>query len=236
MAKVAPPRKRRSQERNTNWILIGGISALAVIGLFALLFITLQGQGQPTPTPEPVASLADYCEANADNCITRGEADAPVTIIEVSDYGCPHCRNFNLGGTAETLYESYVDTGQVRWVVLPYALRAATQPPAEAAMCAAEQEQFFPYHHALFELQDAAQGLTREGFVQAAQNVGLDINAFEECLDSNRNRTVVQRNMSVAASAGVSATPTFFINGIKMEGNQPLANFQQQLDQLLGAG
>ncbi|MFW6042330.1 MAG: DsbA family protein [Chloroflexota bacterium] len=236
MAKVAPPRKRGSRERNTNWLLIGGISALGIIGLFALLFVTLQGQGQPTPTPEPVASLADFCEANEDNCIAQGDEDAPVTVIEVSDYGCPHCRDFNLGGTAEALYESYVDSGDVRWVVLPYALRAATQPPAAAAMCAAEQDQFFPYHHELFEFQDANPGLTRDGFVQAAENVGLDVGAFEDCIDGNRYRSVVQRNVSVAASAGVSATPTFFVNGVKMEGNQPLANFQQQLDQMLGSG
>lgn len=233
MAKVAPPRKRQSQQGPTNWLLIGGVVAIGVIGLFVLLFLNLQGQGVPTPTPEPVASLAEFCAENEENCVEKGNPDAPVTVVEVSDYGCPHCRNFNIGGTAEALNSSYVETDQVRWIVFPYALRAATQPAAEAALCAAEQDQFFPYHEQLFEIQDSEVALTREGFVQAAETVGLDVEAFEACLDSNRYRSVVQENMSVAAGAGVAATPTFFINGQKVEGNQPLANFQQQLDRLL---
>lgn len=233
MAKVAPPRKRQTQQASTNWLLIGGVVAIGVIGLFVLLFLNLQGQGVPTPTPEPVSSIVDYCAENPDSCVEKGNPDAPVTVVEVSDYGCPHCRNFNIGGTAEALDASYVESDQVRWIVLPYALRAATQPAAEAALCAADQEQFFPYHEQLFEIQDSEVAMTREGFVQAAETVGLDVESFEECIDSNTYRSVVQRNMSVAAGAGVAATPTFFINGQKVEGNLPLANFQQQLDQLL---
>lgn len=235
MAKVAPPRKRQTQQAKTNWLLIGGVVAIGVIGLFVLLFLNLQGQGVPTPTPEPVSSIADYCAENPDNCVVKGNPEAPVTVVEVSDYGCPHCRNFNIGGTAEALDAAYVESDQVRWIVLPYALRAATQPAAESALCAAEQDQFFPYHEQLFELQDSAVALTREAYVQAAETVGLDMESFEECIDSNRYRSVVQRNMSVAAGAGVAATPTFFINGQKVEGNLPLANFQQQLDRLLGS-
>ena len=235
MAKVAPPRKRQTQQAKTNWLLIGGVVAIGVIGLFVLLFLNLQGQGVPTPTPEPVSSIADYCAENPDNCVVKGNPEAPVTVVEVSDYGCPHCRNFNIGGTAEALDAAYVESDQVRWIVLPYALRAATQPAAESALCAAEQDQFFPYHEQLFELQDSAVALTREAYVQAAETVGLDMEAFEECIDSNRYRSVVQRNMSVAAGAGIAATPTFFINGQKVEGNLPLANFQQQLDRLLGS-
>lgn len=235
MAKVAPRRsRRRRDEGGTNWYVIGGVAAIGVIGLFALLFLTLQGQGVPTPTPEPDLALIDYCEQNPENCITKGEADAPVTVVEVSDYGCSHCRNFNLEGTAEVLDEQYVDTGQVQWIALPYALGEQTAPTAAAAMCAAEQDAFWEFHTAMFELQTTEIALTEEAFVQAADELGLDMDTFESCLDAGEYVPVVQNNIQAASRAGVSATPTFFVNGTMVEGNRPLADFQQILDGLLG--
>jgi protein-disulfide isomerase len=235
MAKVVSRRNRRNPEKGTNWLLIGGFAAIGIVGLFALLYVTLSTQGQPTPTPETVASLAEYCETNETNCVARGESDAPITVVEVSDYGCIHCRNFNLGGTAEELQTQYVDTGSVRWIVLPYALSATTAPAAASALCAAEQDQFFPYHHRLFELQDSPNALTEDAFLEAATDIGLDVDAFSSCLDDNRYDNTVQRNVLAAQDAGVSATPTFFINGAKVEGNLPLPAFQQEIESRLGS-
>lgn len=235
MAKVVSRRNKRGPRRGTNWLLIGGIVAAGVIGLFVLLFVTLQGQGVPTPTPPPVANLAQFCAANEENCVEKGDPEAPVTVVEISDYGCSHCRNFNLGGTADSLDQMYVEKNQVRWIVVPYALRPATQPAAEAALCAAEQDEFFPYSDQLFELQGTDQALTKEGFLQAADEVGLSVEEFGNCYDSNRYSSVVQRNVAVAANAGVAATPTFFINGRKVEGNLPLSDFQERIEMALGS-
>lgn len=235
MAKVVSRRNKRGPRRGTNWLLIGGIVAAGVIGLFVLLFVTLQGQGVPTPTPPPVANLAQFCAANEENCVEKGDPEAPVTVVEISDYGCSHCRNFNLGGTADSLDQMYVEKNQVRWIVVPYALRPATQPAAEASLCAAEQDEFFPYSDQLFELQGTDQALTKEGFLQAADEVGLNVEDFESCYDSNRYSSVVQRNVAVAANAGVAATPTFFINGRKVEGNLPLSDFQERIEMALGS-
>ena len=231
MAKVVPRRRRRPQ-RETNWLLIGSIVVVGVVGLFALLFVTLQGDGVPTPTPEPVA-LTAFCAANEENCVEKGNPDAPVTIVEVSDYGCGHCRNFNLEGTADALDEMYVDSGQVRWIVLPYALGDATAGAAEAALCAAEQDAFFEFHHEMFVIQTTDAALTGEGFVDAAEEVRMDADAFTACYESNRYRDAVQRNIAMATRAGVSATPTFFINGMKFEGNRPLANFQREIERAM---
>ena len=233
MAKVTPPRKRRREQGGVNWILVGGVIAVGVVGLFALLFVTLQNQGLPTPTPAPQAGLEDFCAANDENCIAKGEADAPVTVVEVSDYGCPHCRNFNLQ-SASMFDESYVDTGQVRWVVLPYALRQETASASVAAMCAAEQDMFFPYHLRLFQLQSTELAFTEAGYVQSAQSLEMDTEAFESCLADGRYGSVVQRNMAAAASAGVNATPTFFVNGVKVEGNNP-DGLQQAIENQLGS-
>lgn len=233
MAKVTPPRKRRREQGSINWLLVGGVIAVGVVGLFALLFVTLQNQGLPTPTPEPQAALGDFCAANDPNCIAKGEADAPVTVIEVSDYGCPHCRNFNLE-SAPIIDETYVNTGQVRWVVMPYALRQETVSASVAALCAAEQDMFFPYHLRLFQLQSTDLAFTEDGYLQSAQSLDMDVDAFQSCLEDGTYTSIVQRNMAAATSAGVNATPTFFVNGVKIEGNNP-DGLRQAIEGALGS-
>lgn len=234
MAKVVSRRnKKRRQGRNVNWMMIGGIFIVGVIALFALLFTTLQGQGAPTATPESVTAISDYCAANENNCFEKGEEDAPVTIVEISDYACSHCRNFNLGGTAEALEEQYVDNGQVRWIVVPYSSNETTQDAAEAAFCAAEQDLFFEYHEAMFNLFGTNGAYSREGILTAADNAGADVAAFGACVDAGEYEDDLQRNLVTVVNSGVRVTPTFFINGRMVEGNMPLDSFQQQIDQFL---
>jgi protein-disulfide isomerase len=213
--------------RQTSWRVIGGVivAALVVVALLALALREPELQG-----------LADYCRDNPNNCIAKGAADAPVTIVELSDYACSHCRDFNLD-TAGLIEDLYVTPGDVRWVVLPFALSTQTIPVTAAAMCSNEQGRFFEYHKRLFETQ--AISLERTGFTAAAQDVGLDMAAFNSCVDSNRYQSSVQANLRAARLAGVNATPTFFVNGKKVEGNRPLPIFQQEIISALedaGAG
>ncbi len=229
-------RGKREQERETNWLIIGGIIVVGAVGLFALLFLTLQAQDSPSPTEAPQGqSLAKYCAENPDNCVTKGLNDAPVTIVEVSDYGCGHCKNFNLE-TAGLLDDLYVTPGQVRWIVLPYALYPQTAPAASAAMCAADQDRFFEYHRRLFESQGEPQFMTTAGFLQVAEDSGLDLEAFEGCLEGGIHDNTVQQNIQAALQAGVRSTPTFFVNEIMLRGNQPLPAFQRQINAIIGAG
>ncbi|MDX1665351.1 MAG: thioredoxin domain-containing protein [Candidatus Promineifilaceae bacterium] len=230
MAKRRPPRRQVREQRDTNWILIGGVVAVAVIGLFALLLLSLQEPLVPAENPEPQASLVvqDFCEANEEACLEHGVPEAPVTVVEVSDYGCPHCRNFNLD-ELPTFEANYIDEGLVEWVVLPYALSDRTAPAAEASLCAAEQDSFFEFHHMMFEIQDSDLALTEEGFLTAAEQLDLDTGAFNACLESGRFASVVNENVSIASRAGVSATPTFFVNGNIVEGNRAAALEQEIL-------
>ncbi|MCA9957813.1 MAG: thioredoxin domain-containing protein [Anaerolineales bacterium] len=217
--------KRQAANRETNWLLIGGIIAVGVIVLFALLFLSLQG-------PEKI-TLLGYCEDNPDRCVTRGNKDSDVVVVEVSDYGCSHCRDFH-AETLPLLKQQYIDTDEIYWVVMPYALSATTLPASNAAMCANEQGAFFEYSDALFEQQsNATLALTRAGFEQAAESLGLDMDAFSQCLSDGRYNSVVSENADTARSAGVSATPTFFLNDDMLEGAYPFAIFQQRLDALL---
>ncbi|MFO7683561.1 MAG: DsbA family protein [Chloroflexota bacterium] len=238
MTKRVKPRSRTSQkqERKTNWLLMGGIIGVGVITLFALLALSLQGPGAPTPVPTPGPSLVlqNYCEQNPDNCMADGSADAPVTIVEISDYGCGHCKNFNLS-TGQILKTQYVDSGQVRWFTVPYALSGQfgdlpTAPSANAAMCAAEQGAFEPYHLALFENQGTNAFNTEAGFMSAAAALNLDTEAFQSCLDDGRYNDIILQNVREANNAGVNSTPSFFINGQLIRGNAPIENFQQVIE------
>jgi protein-disulfide isomerase len=225
-------RKAKQPQRETNWLLIGGVVAavLVVGGLFYLLFLSLQEQD----TPQRAQALTEYCQENPDNCIAKGSPDAPVTVVEVSDYGCGICRDFNLG-TAPLLEDLYVRSGQVQWVIVPYALNASTTPAAEAAMCAADQDAFFEFHERMFEIQSEPQALTADGFRQAAEVLDLDMDAFNACFNGGKYDSTVQDNVRAAARAGVRSTPNFFINDTFLRGNVPLANFQQAINSELSA-
>ncbi|MCA9969882.1 MAG: DsbA family protein [Anaerolineales bacterium] len=223
MTKRARARKQ-TETRQTNWVLIGGVIAVGVIALFALLFFSLQGPEQVT--------LAGYCADNPDNCVSRGEASAPVTIVEISDFGCSHCRDFH-AETFSPLQQQYVETGQVQWVALPYALSATTLPASNAAMCANEQDAYFAFGEALFAQQGQAIALTRDGFVQAAEQVGLEMEPFLQCVEEGRYNAVINDNVTAARENRVSATPTFFIEDRILEGAYPLSVFQQRIETAL---
>lgn len=220
--------KKSKQKRGTNWWVIGGMVIGGMV-LVALMALALQG-------PDTL-SLERYCEQNPANCIVEGAADAPVTIVEVSDYGCGHCRDFNVD-TAVTLHQQYVETGQVKWVILPFALSSqpgGTMPSAIAALCAAEQDNFPAFHRAAFDLQSSPLYNTAEGLQAAAATAGLDTAVFAACLADNDYEQMVRRNMQAAASAGINSTPSFALGKEIIRGNLPLAVFQQRLDSLLGS-
>lgn len=219
--------RRKTQQRETNWVIIGGLIAVGVLVFGGLLYLALR-----TPPPATVLSLADFCKENPDNCAMSGEADAPVTFVEVSDFGCPHCKDFH-DLTAEKLREQYVDSGQVRWVVVPYALSPATVPAAAAAMCANEQVSYLDYAKALFAIENREERISSAGLREAAEQLGLDIDAFTTCLDSGRYAGVVSDNRDAAGRVNVSGTPTFFVNGETISGAQPLSVFQQAIDSAL---
>ncbi len=213
--------RRQSAGRQTNWLLIGGVVAVGVIALFALLFYSLQEPETPT--------LADYCQENPDRCIFRGNPDASVTVVEVSDFGCSHCRDFH-EQTLPTLEAQYIDTNEINWVVLPYALSTTTLPATNAAMCANEQDAYVEFGEALFRQQGQPVALTRDGFVQAAQDLGLDINPFVTCLEAGRYNSTIQENIDAARTARISATPSFMINDRLLEGAVPATVFQQRIN------
>lgn len=229
MAKTTPQRRKQNQTRQTNWLVIGGLIAIFVLVFGGLLFLALR----PSQV-EPVQTLAEYCATNADNCITLGEDSAPVKLVEVSDFGCVHCQSFH-AETATPLKQQYLDTGKINWVVLPYALNPNTVPAAASAMCANEQDMFFDYANALFAIEPSTTRLSADGYRQAAETVGLDLNQFLSCMEDGRNLDLVESNRDAARAVGVSGTPTFFLNDEELSGAQPLSVFSQAIDSLISA-
>jgi protein-disulfide isomerase len=161
----------------------------------------------------------------------RGPADAPVTIIEFSDYQCPFCRRAE--PTVEQVLQQY--EGKVRFVFRHFPLdriHPQARGASEAAACAAEQGKFWEYHAALFA---GNADLDRTGLDAAATKAGLDDAAFKTCVDTRKTQALVEADVKDGEAAGVSGTPAFFINGIPLRGALPLEEFQKVIDEELAA-
>ena len=227
MTKSQSSRRKATQQRSTNWGLIGGLALAGVLLFGGLIVLALQAR-EPAARP----SLAAFCAENPESCIVSGAADAPVSLVEVSDFGCPNCANFH-NQTAPLIQEQYVEPGQVRWVFVPYALRPETVLAATASMCAAEQDRYEDFVKAMFQVPDDAVRVTEESFTQVAQSIGLDMGEFQSCVDSDRFVPVVNDNRQIASDAGVNGTPTFFANDNEIVGARPFAVFQREIEAAL---
>lgn len=162
-----------------------------------------------------------------------GQSNAPVTVIEFSDFQCPFCRRF-VEETLQEIKRNYVDTGKIRWVYRDYPLSQIhpyAEKAAEAADCAGEQGRFWEYHDLLFKNQAvwSAGGATVE-FRKYASSLGLEEGRFNSCLDSGKYADEVSKDLADGLKAGVEGTPTFFVNGVKVVGAQPYDVFKTAID------
>jgi protein-disulfide isomerase len=147
-----------------------------------------------------------------------GPDNAPITIIEFSDYECPYCKRWH-DDSFERLIETFPD--EVRFVYRDFPLtniHPNAAPAAEAANCAHEQGRFWDFHRKLF----STTLLNHQVYLSYAEELGLDQAAFEECVSSRRYQDEVIADLEWAINLGISSTPTFFINGIAIVGAQPL--------------
>jgi protein-disulfide isomerase len=147
-----------------------------------------------------------------------GPDDAPVTIIEFSDYRCGFCRKAE--PVLRQLLERY--PSQVRLVSRHFPLNQVSHRAAEAAACADEQGRFWEFHERLFA---SGAKFDAESLQQYASDAELDLEAYQSCVDERRFRTLVETDRADGRRAGVSGTPAFFVNGILMKGARPLEDF-----------
>lgn len=166
-----------------------------------------------------------------DSDIFKGNSDAPVTIVEFSDFQCPFCAAF-YQNTLPQIEEIYLKTGKAKLVFrdFPLPFHADAQKAAEVAECAGEQGKFWEMHNMIFDNQEA---IGVADLKQNGKSLGLDIAALNDCLDSGKYADEVRRDMNDGSAAGVSGTPTFFINGEKLVGAQPFSVFEQIIERKL---
>ena len=168
-----------------------------------------------------------------------GAEDAPVTMVEFTDFQCPYCKRFH-DNTFPKLKEKYIDTGKLRYVSmdLPLHFHKQARPAAHAARCAGEQDRFWQMRETLFSNPRA---LGNEQLLGYAGELELDTDAFKACMDDKRHERGINRDVQIARGAGFTGTPSFVIakntgkqlNGPVLIGARSLAEFENQIQRLL---
>jgi len=190
-----------------------------------------------TNTPK-AASITEPLKENKDGDVQfnitasdhiRGDINAPITLVEFSDFECPFCERHY--PTLNKILSDY--KGKVRLVYkhFPLGFHPNAQKAAEASECAGEQDKFWEYHDKLFENQP--QGYSLDKFKQWAEDLGLNSGKFNDCLDSGKYAQKVQTDYQEGTQKGVNGTPATFVNGQLLSGALPYWSFKQVIDGLL---
>ncbi len=157
---------------------------------------------------EPLRADIDTKEAP-----TKGPSDAPVTLVEFSDFECGYCGR--MVGTLKQLESNYGDRVQVIFKQFPLDMHPNARKASEAALCANEHGKFWEMHDLLFQEQST---LGVPALKEKASRLGIDRTAFDTCLDSDRYAEQVEKDMQDGAAVGVTGTPALFINGAPLTG------------------
>jgi len=171
----------------------------------------------------------------------KGDPNAPITIVEFSDFQCPFCKKFH-ATTLPLLEKNYIDTGKVKFVYRDFPIRSIhpnAVPAALASECADDQEKFWQYHDSVFENQKSWGGMSVSNaistFQQYASDVGLEMDEFNQCLGTAKHLTEVDGDLQDGRSYGVTGTPGFFVGNdelgyVKIIGAQPYSVFERLIE------
>jgi protein-disulfide isomerase len=220
--------KRAQQERMQRVLIIAGVAVIAIA--LALVLIL--------PSLTPVGDIAEHPLMNRPQVKLNGMGDpnAPVKIIEYSDFQCPYCGKFTID-TEQQLIDAYIATGKVYFEYRSMGGFIGTESArsAEAAYCAGDQGKFWEMHDIIFANQNGENqgGFTDKRLTAFASKLGLDMGAFNGCFTSGKYADQVNQDGVAGQQAGVKATPSFTINGKLVEGAQPFSAFKTEIDALL---
>lgn len=211
------------------------ITAIIIIGLVIAAFYFLQN---PSHTAQYIANYSPVL----------GSADATVNVVEFSDYECPFCQaaegvnqefmdslkqnDPSWEAPIPNVIEQYVNTGKVRLIFRNFPVHSTSAQITLAAACAREQDKFWEYHQNLFEKYTA---LSDTDLKKYAADLNLDLNQFNQCLDSKKYQSEIDNDLADGRAFGVSGTPTFFIGNNetgyeKLVGAQSFSAFKQIID------
>ena len=190
--------------------------------------------GAPAAAPDDKVSMTF-----TPGSYTMGEAKAPLVIVEYTDYQCPFCQQFH-NTTFAQIKANYIDTGKVRFVSrdFPLDFHENARRAAVAGRCAAEQGKFWEMRHVMIV---NAEALKAEQLASYAANVKMDVAKFKSCLDSDKFKGDIDKNIAEGMAAGVNGTPSFVIGylendklqGVRLVGAMPYADFDAKIQAML---
>lgn len=236
------------QQKEDGTIKIPKKTLFLVVGLIIVFFIGFSAGRLTGPTGgaiiagnnagSPPSGGGGSISVSVDDDPILGDPNAPINIIEFSDFECPFCGRF-YSQTLPQLKTEYLDTGQAKLIYRDFPLsqiHPKAQFAGEAAECADDQGKFVEFHDLLFENQQQwISGDVETVFASFGQQIGLDGGEFSSCLDSGKHKSEVQKDLQDGIAAGVSGTPTFFIGNDevgyqKLVGAQPFSAFQAAIN------
>lgn len=183
---------------------------------------------QANPTPQTTGTVQQRLNVPVGSNPAFGPANAPITIIEFSDFECPYCRKW-VQETWPLIQKAYPGKVRLYYRDFPLSGHPNAIPAAVAARCAGEQNQYWAFHDKLF----SGTTLNSAVYEAYAQALGLDTAKFKACTQANRYEKDVNDDLQFGANLGIRGTPTFIINGIPLVGAQPFSAFQKIIDQEL---
>ena len=156
----------------------------------------------------------------------RGPKDAPVTIVEFSDFQCPFCKKAH--EIVEEVVKAYPDKIRLVYRDFPLQFHPQALPAAEAALCAGDQGKYWEYHSNLFAVDGT---LMEDDLKKRAADLGLDSAKFTSCIEGASHEEFIKKSMEAGSALGVTGTPTFFINGRQLVGAKPVEEFKVLIDE-----
>ena len=218
---MATPAPKRAQPRRSS--LLPFYVVLGLLGLAGVFLLYRQmggGGGSATTTMQEVVLTPEQLQQVPG--ISKGQPNAPVTIMEFADFQCPGCGTF--AQFQEPLLNEWIENGTVRFVYYDFPLtqlHANSVLAARAGRCANELNGFWPFHDLVFarqrEWSDASRGDATDRFEGYAEQVGLNREQFSTCLRSDRFQREVSESYQLGVALGVGGTPTLFINNKRLD-------------------
>jgi protein-disulfide isomerase len=205
---------------------------LAVLIAGGLVVLAVWSQGAPNDDNEPEVPI----EVGVGSLPALGDENAPITLIEFSDFQCSFCASF-FANTEMKFRSELIETGKMKIYWRDFAfLGPESEAAAQAARCANEQDKFWQYHDLLFLIQDGeGQGGFSKGKLKLLANeLELNDEQFDQCLDSNRYYDAVREDTRAGRDLNIQGTPTVFINGERIVGAQPYEFFENVINEILG--
>lgn len=211
------------------------LAAAVAAALVAVELPALAQQKAATPAKDAAAATDDIAKPGPRGDIVIGKADAPVTIVEYASMTCPHCATFH-NTVLPGIKAKYVDSGQVRVVFREFPLDNVAAAVSMLARCA-PAEKSADVVGKFFETQEQwafVRGSPLPGMLKVAETVGFTKDSFDKCIgDQKLLDDVVAVGERGRKSFGVNSTPTFFVNGKKLDGRGDLASFEAAIEPLL---